>query len=355
MDSWVGPKFVECTKIAKKIQICEQKRCLTNYGENVQILEDFFAKKFYLSEANKVAIVAANASCAIQAVVSGFKTFFKKDLKFATQAFTFPSSAQGCLRNVSIIDIGADGGLDLDKIDADKVDGIIVTNCFGHVCELENVQKWGEFHEKLVIFDNAATPFSFYNNKLCHHFGVASVVSLHHTKSVGYGEGGLIIVDKQFENVIRSMCNFGFNQRKKQFWNSDAGNFKMSEISAIYIAEFLENNFDIIVEHNRKLYLYFHEKVAKMKGITSFPNACHSTTPVVSCLAILFETNYARNMVKEILSKHNIEVKTYYKPLTNQWSEKSKSFYSRIMCLPCHVDVSCKHVDDVLGIISANV
>ena len=40
-----------------------------------------------------------------------------KNIQWATQSFTFPPSAQSNLKNVEIVDIDLEGGLDLNQID----------------------------------------------------------------------------------------------------------------------------------------------------------------------------------------------------------------------------------------------
>ena len=86
----------------------------------------------------------------------------------------------------------------------------IVTNCFGHLQDLDRILHFLLKYDKLVIFDNAATPYSFYNGVNSCNLGNASFISLHHTKPIGFGEGSLAIVDKHLEEQVRIACNFGF-------------------------------------------------------------------------------------------------------------------------------------------------
>ena len=67
------------------------------------------------------------------------------------------------------------------------------------------------------------------------NLGNASFISLHHTKPLGFGEGGLAIVDKHLEEQVRIACNFGFVDRK---FNERGSNFKISEISAAAILQY---------------------------------------------------------------------------------------------------------------------
>ena len=85
------------------------------------------------------------------------------------------------------------------------------------------------------MFDNAASPYSFWKGTNSCNLGVASYVSLHHTKPIGFGEGGLIIIDKKYEKYARASINFGLMDDEPI--NDRGGNLKMSEVSAAAILQ----------------------------------------------------------------------------------------------------------------------
>ena len=80
-------------------------------------------------------------------------------------------------------------------IDYGKI--VIATNCFGHLQDLNYITTQALNHDKILIFDNAATPYSFYKGTNSCNLGVGSFVSFHHTKPIGFGEGGIAIIDKK--------------------------------------------------------------------------------------------------------------------------------------------------------------
>ena len=182
----------------------------------VKALEHHLQSLFDIED-HKTVIVINNGSSAIHALVSGFELQMKKKIRCATQSFTFPASAQGSCVGAVIVDIDAAGGLDLSLIDPSTVDVIIVTNCFGHLVNLDRYEEWCATYGKLLIFDNAATSVSNFasvhipssassalpRNSL--NFGTGATISFHHTKPAGFGEGGAIIVDKKYESSIRQV------------------------------------------------------------------------------------------------------------------------------------------------------
>lgn len=152
-------------------------------------------------EDDRVVILVNNGSTALHCIISAFELSRQKKQRFATQSFTFPASVQGSCVGARIIDVDADGGLDVSLLDPSEVDGIIVTNCFGHLTDVSRYSEWAAQHDKLLVFDNAATSFSHYAGKRTSsaslptarnalNFGHASIISFHHTKPIGFGEVG---------------------------------------------------------------------------------------------------------------------------------------------------------------------
>ena len=121
------------------------------------------------------------------------------EMRWVTQSFTFPPSAQGPLSTAQIVDINEKFSLDLDQLDPETLDGIIVTNIFGNVVDISKYVDWSNRHRKFLVFDNAATPYTFYKGSNSCNYGNGSIISFHHTKPLGFGEGGAIIVDKKYE------------------------------------------------------------------------------------------------------------------------------------------------------------
>ena len=66
-----------------------------------------------------------------------------------------------------------------------------------------------------IIFDNAATPYTFWEGtNSCNYRERDLMYLLHHTKPIGFGEGGLAIIDKKYEESVRIATNFGISRRK---------------------------------------------------------------------------------------------------------------------------------------------
>lgn len=343
---WISKKNINNSLVHKYLEIPLKTNQFSNGGINVKKLELFIKNKFKIED-SKTVIVVTNGSVALHALTTGIKYTKKKNIQWATQSFTFPSSAQSNLSNVKILDIDQNGGLDINKVD-NYIDGIIVTNIFGNIVNIDKYEDFCKKNNKILIFDNAATAFTEYNGKNCLNYGVGCTISFHHTKPFGFGEGGAIIVDKKYENSIRYINNFGIGLTKK-YWIPEGNNNKMSEISAIYILQYLETNIDKIIKIHHELYLYFKELINK-NNITNyklFPSF-HNGIIVPSCFSILFN-NYD-DKIREKLLENNIESRKYYFPLDD--SKIANEIFNKILCIPCNIDLNKNDIHKIFDILN---
>jgi len=339
--NWISKKDIDNDIVNELMTIPLKTNQFTNGGDNVKLLEEFIKMKLKIDD-NKSVIVVTNGSVALHALASGIEYYEKRKINWATQAFTFPPSAQSNLSKAKIIDIDNNGGLDITKVDS-SINGMIVTNIFGNVVDIEKYETFCRENNKFLIFDNAATGYTEYRGKSCLNYGTGCTISFHHTKPFGFGEGGAIIVDKKYEKSIRCLNNFGIGLTEK-YWVSEGNNNKMSEISAIYILQYLKRNVDIIISKHNELYLYFQELMIKYKitHFNLFPSF-HDGIIVSSCFCILFD-NYNDN-IREKLLENNIQARKYYHPLDD--SKVSNEIFDKILCIPCNIDMDKNEIDKI--------
>ena len=229
----------------------------------------------------------------------------------------------------------------------DQYDGIIITNCFGTCVNIELYQEFCHTNNKILIFDNASSPYTFYNNTNILNYGDSCFISLHHTKQIGFGEGGAIIIDSNYKEEIEKIICFGYTQTNRIDYCTYASNFKMSEISAIYILQWL-CQFNRILVKQRNILKYFLYKLRGYEQVHFFRNfADTSPSPLLmSCLPIIFD----KPVDTSIFSKYEIQAKKYYYPLDSV-SVNSMNLYDRIICLPLHTDIDYDIIDTYFMII----
>ena len=337
MVSWVPKKKINYDYVQRLFEESEKTNQFTNGGPNVRKLED--AIRFLLEIGDSKSIICvSNGTHALYAAVAAFELYESKELKFVSQSFTFPASVQGYLKNVDIVDIDSEGGLNLGLVG--DCHGIIVTNVFGNVVDIQRYIDWASSHKKYLIFDNAATPYTKYKGINSCNFGHAATLSFHHTKPLGFGEGGCIIIDRKYESYVRRVINFVFEKIPVPVWNRAGSNYKMSDIQAVFILQYL-TSFNEIVGKHHSLADYFKSK----SRLTFFPNFS-SDEPFLSCFCVFVDDSDRK---LDLLLKNGIHARKYYVPLIS--SPVANTFYSNIICVPCTVDMGCSDIDKIIQLI----
>ena len=123
----------------------------------------------------------------------------------------------------------------------------------------------------------------------------------------------------------------------------------MSEISAIYIIQYLDNFNKIVTKHN-KLYKYLKEQLTTselpIKLFPSFHDTDHITP---SCFCLLID-NYDDNLRLNIL-ENDIFCRKYYHPLKN--TKNAVEIYNNILCLPCNIDMENSDIDKIISLLKS--
>lgn len=278
----------------------------TNYGKAVAALEQR-ARTMLKISSSKAVIATSSGASALNTIIQSIRT----DEQVYSQDFTFPCAFQ--LPDVSTISFDLDDCYNPDVEQLTNPGIVIITNCFGHVVDIDRILAHTKRYNQKLVFDNAASPYSFYNNKNISNYGIASFISLHHTKPIGFGEGGLVIIDKEYEVIARSIINFGLVNGAPMYKGS---NYKMSELSAAGILQWWDS-FDIEVLKAEYVRAYYKYKTLDVKVI---PNYSDNFFP--NCLPV----------VQSKASYDNMDVRKYYAP--NKGLKNSISLYNKIRCIP---------------------
>ncbi len=346
---WMLKKNIDFEQTNLKLNECIENRQFSNFGKNTIALQNKLKNILNIDD-DKIVIVTTSGTSALYALVSLYNKINNKKLKFITQSFTFPCSHQNLLYDSIIVDIDENMGPSEQKLMLylNEYDGIIVTNCFGYCVNMTFYLNFCEKYNKILLFDNATCPLTYYNGKNILNFGNGSMISLHHTKQLGFGEGGAIIIDKKYEKDMNKIISFGKWGDVHFEYDIYSSNFKMSEISAIYIDQWL-NNYSIIKIHNNKIMKYFTDKMNQTflgKYMTLFPNFSDESS-LLACIPIIFK--YPVN--EYYFLKFNVEAKKYYYPL-DKTCKNSMRIYDTIICLPLHMDITECDIDKYINILA---
>lgn len=350
MSNWVCKKNVDLKNIDDEIKECFKTNHFTNNGKNVVKTQRIIKDIFKINDSKEVLLVC-NGAMGLNALVGGYNMLANKKLKWIVQSFTFPCSVQGCLENSIVVDIDeVNLGPSICKLEelVNEYDGIVITNCFGTSCNINLYEEFSKKNNKILLFDNAASSFTYYNGQNHLNYGNGTMVSLHHTKPIGFGEGGFIVVDKEMKDIMEKTICFGFTSTNRQNFNVYASNYKMSEISCIYIAEYLKN-IDLIYKHHTfiiKLFIELLEKNNLLSKVSLYKNFSDYNNSLMSCIPIIFN----KPITIEKFTINGIDAKKYYFPLNNDIN--SNDLFNRIICLPLNLDVTLETLNLYINVIN---
>lgn len=327
MISWLPKKTINHKSLRKLLKASQDANQFSNGGPAVNALQNQLHNLLKLSEEKSV-VVTANGTVAIQAIIGQISSKLGRRIKVTTQSFTFPSSAMMYSYDAHVIDVNDSGGPDILTV-PDDTDVLVVTNVFGRCVDLKQYENFCKERNIFLLLDNAATALTYVEGRNICEFGDASIVSLHHTKPLGFGEGGAIICHKDMKNDIENSISFGMLHDRSKFCRY-AMNARMSDVSAACISQYLQNNFSKIINlHNIQ-----KETITKIEelGFRIYPSI-ETTTQIHSCIPVLAGNEFLNRFLSL-----NVEAKKYYNPISNL-TPKASSFFEEIVCLPTHVDM----------------
>ncbi|MDC0650408.1 DegT/DnrJ/EryC1/StrS aminotransferase family protein, partial [Alphaproteobacteria bacterium] len=160
--------------------------------------------------------------------------------------------------------------IDPDKVEAaitPNTKAILAVHLYGNLCNMDQLLAVGEKYGIPVIEDAAEAIGSVYRNKRAGSMGVFGAFSLHGTKTVTTGEGGMFVTSDAalFERVL-TLSNHGRARgQPKQFWSDTIGfKYKISNIQAAIGCAQMER-IDELTKRKREIFGIYQ------KHLTMFP------------------------------------------------------------------------------------
>lgn len=323
------PNFTHLNKYLKNTFL---QNSYTNFGPMQKTLEMYISKKINIS--NRKVVMLNSATSGIHLLSKFFEYKLKKKIRWIICDFNFFSSNTLNLSNSIILDSNNYGCLGVKTLESyldkhkDKIKnlGVIFTNIFGINSNWLPIKKVCRNYKMPFFIDNATGLF----DRATKSNDDFEVVSFHHTKFWGFGEGGCIIVPSKYYKILKNLTNFGsvnFSDLKKY-----SSNFKISDISCGLIYERLKNInkkkklyidtsnyiFDILKKNNFKIRRFSKLKSKSIQTYTPYL----ITKPITQ---------------KQLDKTKYITFRKYYKPLKNL--KNSKFIYDRIICISNNPDI----------------
>lgn len=344
--NWCARKPVNMDDVADLLQKSIETNQFTNNGPLVASLETYIQEKFGFK---KKVHMTSSGTAALHAAVSSLNIVHDRCLRYVTQAFTFPSATLGPLKDSLVVDNDCSYfGPSIQALNdsKDAIDVVIVTNPFGCMVDIQVYRSWCDKNHKILIFDNAATPFAFIDGTNLCDIADISIVSFHETKFFGRGEGGAVVCSDNMWPVVNRAVNFGFNYGDTvRKYHIEASNWRMSDFAAAFLLSYLKYIFDgNKLEEIIDICQYAIELIRKSEYLSFLFMVPHQT--VFSGISIKTNHEIVVNNSIEQFSLQGIEVKKYYIPLIGPTEAPvAWNMYRSGLCFPFHLQMTKEDVD----------
>ena len=354
------PQFDEYIDEIKSIF---ETKWLTNMGEKHKELEKRL--KEYLNVKN--ISLFTNGHMALTIAIQAMN--LPEGGEVITTPYSFSSTTHAIVQNrlkPVFCDINEeDYTIDVDKIEeliTPKTVAILPVHVYGHVCDVERIERIAKKHNLKVIYDAAHVFGVKYKGKSIANYGDISMFSFHATKVFNTIEGGALVYnDDSLKNCIDKLKNFGINGPESvQYVGTNA---KMNEFCAAMGLCNLRH-LDEEIKKRGMVYNRYLERLCNIEGIT-VSKIQKDTVPNYAYFPIIFNKEIfgkTRNEVMEQLAEQNILTRKYFYPLINDYecyrneynSEETpiaKRISDNVLTVPMYADLALEDVDRICDII----
>lgn len=346
---FVGNKPIDTKSILEAMAPSIAQNRHTNFGPVVDELERVLLA---LNGGNphRSACATASATLGLQAVVATFDNTNGRRLKWAVNDFGFFTSFAGPFHDQLRVPCEANGMISLkalERVPTESYDAILATNVFGLHEDFTALFDFARANQKALLIDNAAgfRALAPYHTKADADDPLlwAEVVSFHHTKPWGMGEGGAVFLPESMKETCRAAINFGVGGGRQLKDTRLCTNGKMSEIAAaqtllrVQAVDSWEPGHRQQAERLLRL-----GRIAGLKPLVSIlpARAVAGQIPFLSNQAVTYEQ--LDNPVFRILK--------YYRPSVAS-GEVAHSLFRHILNVPCHSEMATLSDDDILGVL----
>jgi dTDP-4-amino-4,6-dideoxygalactose transaminase len=331
---FVEKKLPDWSRVQQLMDLSARAGRWANFGPVQRYFAESVAKVLDLGPSRAV-VSASSATSALFAIVGAHAAAAGSPLVWAISAYGFYSTAIGPLAaHVRVVDCDDKGMIDvsaLSALPADSWDGLIATDLFGAQFDFSEASAICAAAGKPMIIDSAVSFPTRRSPAVC----ASEIVSFHHTKPWGFGEGGCAIVDAALAEQLRSFENFGVGAPPS--FGGFAGNGKMSDIAAALIVQRLESMPRWADGYRRQRRRLTDLALSEGLGVLTRPPP-EVVAPHVPVLA-------PRALDLTDIPPAPFAVAKYYRPLS-KGCPVAAGLYSRMVNVPCHPGMAA--IDDAV-------
>ena len=298
---------------------------------------------------------------------------FKRGDEVIVPSFCYISPVH-MLKLMGLVPVPVDIELDNLQISTDKIEkkiskktkAILLIHNYGSICNLQKVKKIAQKKNLFIIEDISEVLLSKQNNNYVGNCGwynkekIISYASLHASKTLIAGEGGIIMTNsKKISSKLRIFRNHGQKGKKAYFYEMTGGNFRLSNLLAsIGFSQLLRLN--EIMRKKKKLDNCYKRNLSKNSNL-SLMEEPKKFSSIKFGFPILFKKKNVRDKIMKILNKNSTLCRPSFYSLNrlkhlNIYRNKksSKQDFKRaeiatdnVLVLPIHNNLGTKEVDSI--------
>jgi dTDP-4-amino-4,6-dideoxygalactose transaminase len=324
----------------------DSARIYANFGPLSAEVERRYAERFNVSP-DRVA-TCSSATMALEGAV-----FLSPAERIYCPAWTFPATALAIInahKAISFQDVRRHDW-QIEPPNRRPGDALMVVLPFGADLDLSQWSEWPE-----VVIDAAASGGSANRDLSGLGEGWAVVVSLHATKVLGAGEGGVVVFgDPERAELFRAFTSFGFQDRRESDFRST--NAKMPEAIAAYALAALDD-----WEHEEAEWRAARSLVAPAESALGIETVCSSFRGVSPYWIARFRDATVLRNAEAALHASSISTRRWWPTsctkmgaFEGQWSEMATPMTDELaettLGLPFYRGLSRDDVDRVVSVL----
>ncbi len=248
-----------------------------------------------------------------------------------------------------------------------KTKAIVTIHNYGVMADMAQLAELATANNICLIEDCAEAVFSSYQGQYCGAFGDICTFSLHATKTISSGEGGIVgCKDPALYEKMALIRSHGLRRAKKHYWHEEHGNnYRLSNVlAAIGVAQC--EKYEDILAQKKRVFDRYRERL-EMHPLISFQCSAQITSPVIWAVAVYIPfavLNIERDELMDQLLVSGIETRPgFYTPnelpifddVCNQPNRNSQQLAANIIVLPSSALIKDEVIDFVCETLLAQV
>lgn len=251
----------------------------------------------------------------------------------------------------------------IEKAITKKTKAIIAVHLYGNLCDMDAIRRIAKKYNLYVIEDAAEAIGSVYKGKKAGSLGDFGTFSLHGSKTITTGEGGMFVTNNtELYKKVRNLNSHGRNpENPKQFWSETIGfKYRISNLqAAIGCAQIAR--IEQLIEKKKTIFFEYRKLLSHMNLIMN-PVPYERNTEYGYWMPTIIldkKLNINREKLLKKFAENNIDGRVFFYPLSSlpMFKEKkenivSYNIFDRGINLPSYHEITNQDIKKVVDIIS---